>query len=99
MLLCGALLPLGPIVVGAKVTLPVTLVSYGVTVFAVRANAMVGPGIFAVAGSLPSAFIGWPCKGICCCTSVTLVEPPVSPRTYCDTSGTWPGCKGAVPCL
>src|SRR6185503_7580521 len=38
------------------------------------------------------------CDGISDSSSVTVSEPPVSPRSCSDRPGPCPGCIGALPC-
>ena len=38
----------------------------------------------------------WLCDGISLSSSVTVSEPPVSPRSCSDRPGPWPGCIGAL---
>src|SRR2546423_2440472 len=41
----------------------------------------------------------WGCEGISLSSSDTVSLPPVSPRSWNERPGPWPGCIGALPCM
>src|SRR4051812_12534969 len=51
----------------------------------------------AVAGSCAAAIMPCGCEGISLSSSVTVSDPPVSPRSCRLRPGPWPGCMGARP--
>src|SRR5919198_4869353 len=57
----------------------------------------VGAGILRSAGSA-LADIVCECAGISDSRSETVSLPPVSPRSFSESPGPWPGCMGARPC-
>src|SRR5262249_45941250 len=62
------------------------------------ANAPPAPPLGSPATRPGAAKTLWVCDGISVCSSVTVSDPPVSPRSCSDSPGPWPGCIGARPC-
>lgn len=92
MLLCGWFPPLGANASGA---VRVKLAGGAYTLFPVPTDRAAG---FSPSDGRMLVFSACECAGISLSSSVTVSEPPISPKPCNDSPGPCPGCMGARPC-